>query len=164
MHNTWRLQQLVKRRCSCGNLCTCFGTRRRGIGGGPGEGCARRPIGTYLYLQSVGAGNPVVVSCLARWGAKRGTGSCDRGINRCLEAIYGGFWKIIISIHQHMDLPLGQSDMFFMTEYSQILSKQRGGGGVCEDGYEYFLAKTGTDGSAVGRGCWGWRRTYGKQR
>jgi hypothetical protein len=27
--------------------------------------------------------------------------------------MYGGFWKNIISVHQHMDLPLGQSDMFF---------------------------------------------------
>jgi hypothetical protein len=27
--------------------------------------------------------------------------------------MYGGFWKNIISVDQHKDLPLGQSDMFF---------------------------------------------------
>ena len=36
---------------------------------------------------------------------------------RCREAMYGGFWKSIISVHHHMDLPLGQSDMF-----SQLLN------------------------------------------
>jgi hypothetical protein len=25
--------------------------------------------------------------------------------------MHGGFWKSIISVHQHRDLPLGQSDM-----------------------------------------------------
>jgi hypothetical protein len=42
------------------------GARRRRIGGGPGGGCARRPVGTSLYLDAVGAGNPVAVPCLAR--------------------------------------------------------------------------------------------------
>jgi hypothetical protein len=27
--------------------------------------------------------------------------------------MYGGFWKNIIFVHRHRDLPLGQSDMFF---------------------------------------------------
>jgi hypothetical protein len=35
-------------------------------GGGPGEGCTRMPVGTYLYLHAVGAGNPIAVPCLAR--------------------------------------------------------------------------------------------------
>jgi hypothetical protein len=34
--------------------------------GGPGGGCARRPVGTYLYLHAVGAGNPIAVLGLAR--------------------------------------------------------------------------------------------------
>jgi hypothetical protein len=42
------------------------GARRRRSGGGPGEGCARRPVGTYIYLHAVGAGNLVAVPCLAR--------------------------------------------------------------------------------------------------
>jgi hypothetical protein len=42
------------------------GARRRRGGGGPGEGCARRPVGTYLYLHAVGAGNPIAVPSLAR--------------------------------------------------------------------------------------------------
>jgi hypothetical protein len=42
------------------------GARRRRSGGGPGGGCARRPVGTYLYLHAVGASNPVAVACLAR--------------------------------------------------------------------------------------------------
>jgi hypothetical protein len=35
-------------------------------GGGPGGGCARKPVGTYLYLHAVGAGNLVAVPSLAR--------------------------------------------------------------------------------------------------
>jgi hypothetical protein len=51
--------------------------RRRGNGGGPGEGCASMPVGTYLHLHEVGAGNHVTVPSMARQGAKRGTDSCD---------------------------------------------------------------------------------------
>jgi hypothetical protein len=40
--------------------------RRRRSGGGPGEGCSRRPVGTYLYLHAVGVGNPIAVPSLAR--------------------------------------------------------------------------------------------------
>jgi hypothetical protein len=46
--------------------CVGWGARRRRRGGGPGEGCARRPVGTYLYLHAVGVGNPIAVPCLAR--------------------------------------------------------------------------------------------------
>jgi hypothetical protein len=46
-------------------LFTCCALRRR-RGGGPGEGCARRPVGTYLYLHAVGVGNHVAVLGLAR--------------------------------------------------------------------------------------------------
>jgi hypothetical protein len=42
------------------------GARRRRSGGSPGVGCARRPVGTYIYLHAVGASNPVAVPCLAR--------------------------------------------------------------------------------------------------
>jgi hypothetical protein len=46
--------------------------------------------------------------------------------------MYGGFWKSTISVLKHMDLPLGQSDMFSSaTKYSQILSRH-GGNDVCE--------------------------------
>jgi hypothetical protein len=51
-----------------GSLATIWlddGPRRR-RSGGPGGGCARRPVGTYLYLHAVGAGNPVAVPGLAR--------------------------------------------------------------------------------------------------
>jgi hypothetical protein len=50
----WSLQYLLK------------GARRRRTGSGPGEGCARMPVGTYLYLHAVGAGNPVAVPGMAR--------------------------------------------------------------------------------------------------
>jgi hypothetical protein len=42
------------------------GARRRRSGGSPGRGCARRPVGTHLYLHGVGASNHVAVLCLAR--------------------------------------------------------------------------------------------------
>jgi hypothetical protein len=58
-----------------GDLGIGVGGERRG--GGPGVGCARMSVGTYLYLHAVGAGNHVAVPCLARQGAKRVTGSCD---------------------------------------------------------------------------------------
>jgi hypothetical protein len=32
----------------------------------PERGCARMPVGTYLYLHAVGAGNPIAVPGLAR--------------------------------------------------------------------------------------------------
>jgi hypothetical protein len=54
-----------------------------------------------------------------------------RGISSCREAMYGGFWKSILSVHQHMDLPLGQSDIISATKYSQILPRH-GGNDVCE--------------------------------
>jgi hypothetical protein len=43
-----------------------LGARRRRSGGGHGEGCARRPVGTNLYLHAVGASNPVAVLGLTR--------------------------------------------------------------------------------------------------
>jgi hypothetical protein len=43
-----------------------MGARRRRSGGGPGGGCPRSPVGTYLYLHAVGASNHVAVPCLAR--------------------------------------------------------------------------------------------------
>jgi hypothetical protein len=46
-------------------LCAT-GARRRRSGGGPVEGCARRPVGTYLYLHAVGVGDPIAVLGLAR--------------------------------------------------------------------------------------------------
>jgi hypothetical protein len=117
--------------------------RRRRSGDGPGEGCARRPVGTCLYLHAVGAGNHVAVPGLARWGHKQGTGGCDPRDHHVREAIYGGFWKIIIPIHQHRDFPLG----FFVTKYSEILSRQGDGGWVCEmlfgeDGYGWISGGT----------------------
>jgi hypothetical protein len=39
--------------------------------------CPRGSVGTYLYLHAVGVGNPVAVPTFTRYGAKRGTGSCD---------------------------------------------------------------------------------------
>jgi hypothetical protein len=58
-----------------------------------------------------------------------------------------------------MDLPLGQSDMFFHQlnthRYSPVAA-----GTMSAD----FLARKGTDGSTVGRGCWRWRRAAGTQR
>jgi hypothetical protein len=64
----------------------------------------------------------------------------------------------MISVHQHMVLPLGQSDMFFPRLNSHRISPVQ----VGTMSAKYLLAKKGTDGSAVGRRCWSWRRTAGK--
>jgi hypothetical protein len=48
------------------NCVSSESPRRRRNGGGPGVGCVRMPVGTYLYLHAVGAGNPVAVPGLAR--------------------------------------------------------------------------------------------------
>jgi hypothetical protein len=40
----------------------CLGARRRCGGGGSEGGCARMPVGTYLYLHAVGVGNHVYIS------------------------------------------------------------------------------------------------------
>jgi hypothetical protein len=48
-----------------------------GNGGGPGGECARTPVGTYLYLHAVGAGNNVAMLGMAWQGAKRGIGNCN---------------------------------------------------------------------------------------
>jgi hypothetical protein len=42
------------------------GARRRRSGSGPGGGCTRKPVGTYLYSHAVGASNLVAVLGLAR--------------------------------------------------------------------------------------------------
>ena len=41
-----------------------IGVRRRRSGGGPGVGCARMPVGTYLYLHAVSVGDRVAVPYL----------------------------------------------------------------------------------------------------
>jgi hypothetical protein len=84
-----------------------------------------------------------------------------RGISKCREARYGGFWKNIISVHRHKDLPLGQSDMSSPRLNTRRFSPDEGEGAAFA---KYSLAKKGTDGSAEGRGCWIWRRPAGKQR
>jgi hypothetical protein len=57
------LKPHVEQSCIIADLS---GARRRRNGGGPGEGCARRPVGTYLYLHAVGVGNHVAAPGLAR--------------------------------------------------------------------------------------------------
>jgi hypothetical protein len=79
----------------------------------PGGRCARKPVGTYLYLHAVGVGSPVAMPGLARQGAERGTDICDPWD----ESMSGSHVRRVLEkhnvLHQHMDLPLGQSDMFF---------------------------------------------------
>jgi hypothetical protein len=95
------------------------------------------------------------------WGLNEVPAAAIRRISSCREAMYGGFWKNIISIHRHMDLPLGQSDMSFPRLSTRKYSPDEGAGAAFA---KCFLAKQGTDGSAEGRGCWSWRRRVGKQR
>jgi hypothetical protein len=66
-----------------------------------------------------------------------------------------------MSVHRHMDLPLGQYDMSFSRLNTRKYSPDDGAGAPFA---KYFLAKKATDGSTEGRGCWSWRRTAGKQR
>jgi hypothetical protein len=102
---------------------------RRPPAAGPGGGCARRPVGTYLYLHAVGDGNPVAVPCLARQGAERGTDSCDprdqqlsgSHVRRVLEK-----YNIRTLAHGYPARPVRYG--FSATKYSQILSRHGGNG------------------------------------
>jgi hypothetical protein len=67
-----------------GNIVPLIGARRRRSGDGPKGGCARRPVGIPSPPRE-GAGNPVAVPCLARYGAKRADISIRR-INMCRES------------------------------------------------------------------------------
>jgi hypothetical protein len=67
----------------------------------------------------------------------------------------------MISVHQHKDLPLGLSDLFFQRLNTGTYSPDDGAGAAFA---KYFFAKKGTDGLAQGRGCSSWRRTARKQR
>jgi hypothetical protein len=51
-----------------------------------------------------------------------------RGISSCREARYGGFWKNIISVHRHLNLPLGQSYMSFPRLNTRRYSPDDGAG------------------------------------
>jgi hypothetical protein len=118
------------------------------------------PVGTYLYLRAVGTGDPVDVPCLARGrGLNEVPIVAIREINSCRKALYGGFWKSIVSVHQQMDLMFGLSNMFFQRLNTHIYSPVTARTMFTN----CFRAKKGTDGSAVGRGCWSSRRTAGKQ-
>jgi hypothetical protein len=105
--------------------------------------------------------NLVAMLGLAREGAKRGTGTCDSRDHQ----LSGSHVRRVLKKH-NIRTPTLKSParpvqyVFFAIEYSQILSRQGSGGGVCE----MFLARGSTDGSAVGRGCWSWRRAAGNQR
>jgi hypothetical protein len=100
------------------------GARRRRSGGGPGEGCARRPVGTYLYLHAVGVGNPMA------WhgrGLNEVPTAAIRGIGSCREAMYGGFWKkhnIRTPAHGTPARPVRY--VFSATKYSHVLSRPDG--------------------------------------
>jgi hypothetical protein len=61
--------------------------------------------------------------------------------------MYGGFWKNIISVHQHVDLPLGLSDMMFQQLNTHIYSPVTAGtmSANCffgEEGYERISGET----------------------
>jgi hypothetical protein len=67
---------------------------RRRRSGGPGEGCAGMPVGTYLYLHAVGASNHVAMLGLARWGARRYTGTCHPWDQQLSGSLVRRVWKI----------------------------------------------------------------------
>jgi hypothetical protein len=98
-----------------------FGDDHIYVAGAPAGGAtAAAPEGGALaspsaspHLPVVGAGNPVAVPGLARWGAKRADSSI-RGICSCREShVHRAFEKIISVQYRRQDLPLGPSDMFF---------------------------------------------------
>ena len=76
------------------------GARQRRSGGGPRGGCARRPVGTYLYLHAVGANNPVAVEgggssrTVTRLDTMIGlTGYRTRDLSCIRRALYRGVGK-----------------------------------------------------------------------
>jgi hypothetical protein len=98
-----------------------MGARRRRSGGGPGGGCARMPVGTYPHLLVAGAGNYIAVSRMARLGARRGETRQLRSVRSVAvgKPRYGGRLKLQSIHYQRQYLPLGPSDVFFKTIYSQ---------------------------------------------
>jgi hypothetical protein len=60
------LTMRVPKESTEGDICRPPGARRQCGGGGPGGGCAHKPVGTYLYLHAVGDDNKITVPCLAR--------------------------------------------------------------------------------------------------
>jgi hypothetical protein len=110
------------------------------LSNGPGGGCARRPVGTYPYLHAVGAGNPIAVPGLARWGAERGTDSCDPRD----QHLSGSHVRRVLKKHNIRTHAQGSPAqpvryVFSATKYSQILSRRWGGGGV----FEIFFGEEG---------------------
>jgi hypothetical protein len=89
-----------------------LGACRRCNGGGPGGGCARKPVRTHSHFLVVGFGSPTNVPCLAWFGlGGKYPATAIRAINSYREAIVG-LIKISYVRYQHQDLPLDVSDLF----------------------------------------------------
>jgi hypothetical protein len=127
----------------------------------PWRGCACMPVGTYPYLHAVGACNHVAVPGWHGKGLIEVPAAAIRVIRIYREAVYGGFWK---SKYPYPGTRISRSASpicSFSQLNTRIYSLCKGAGAASS---KFFLAKRGTDGSAVGRGCWRWRPTAGKQR
>jgi hypothetical protein len=73
--------------------------------------------------------------------------------------MYRGLLKKQIVQYRHQDLPLSQSDIFFRGQILVNTVLPREGGAFTTRAFE---GEEGTAGSAVGGGCWRWRRPAGK--
>jgi hypothetical protein len=113
---------------------TIHGAHRRRIGGGLEWGALASPSAPTSTSTRRTLVN--LMPCQAWHG--RGLNEVPtvaiRGIKSCREAMYGGFWEIIVSLHQHLDLPLGPSGKFF--RYWTLLEYRPIWGGV-----KHFLAR-----------------------
>jgi hypothetical protein len=91
--NTYRISRAEDLGAKGLQMLLLKGARRRRRSGGPGGRCARKPVGTYIYIYAVGASNHVAVPGLARLGPKRGIGSCDPRDQQLLGSNAWSFWK-----------------------------------------------------------------------
>jgi hypothetical protein len=97
------------------------------------------PVGTYLYLHAVGAGNTVAVPCLARQGTERGTDGCGP---RDHQLSGSHVWRVLEK--HNIRTPTQGSParlvryVFSASKYSHIPSRHGG-----NDVYELFFGEEG---------------------
>jgi hypothetical protein len=133
-----------------------YGARRR-----PRKGVHSQARRHLPLLPRGGRYLPFSRAKLGTFGTKRGTGSCDPWD----QQLSGSHVRRVLENHNirtpSLRSPARPVRYVFWRLNTHTYSPDNGAGAVSP---KFVLAKEGTDGLAVGRGCWRWRRAAGKQR